>query len=194
MAYLPTLDPPGDGAVAELFSAEERRWGYLPNLARTFALRPDVYAAWAALNGAIKRSMPPRRYELATLATAAALRSSYCSLAHGQILAREHLSADDVIAIAGGGSPGELPAAERAIIGFARTAARSAPDVDEFDIAALRDAGLADGEIFDVILAVAARCFFSTVLDATGTPADAEYRSLPPALRASLTVGRPIAE
>ena len=43
-----------------------------------------------------------------------------------------------------------------------------------------------------VILTTAARCFFSTVLDATGTRADTAYRqSLPPDLLAELTAGRP---
>jgi hypothetical protein len=46
-----------------------------------------------------------------------------------------------------------------------------------------------------VALAAAARCFFSTVLDATGTEPDAAYRTeLEPDLRRALTVGRPIAD
>ena len=45
-----------------------------------------------------------------------------------------------------------------------------------------------------VVLATAARCFFSTVLEATGTQADAVYASrLEPVMRDALTVGRPIA-
>jgi hypothetical protein len=46
-----------------------------------------------------------------------------------------------------------------------------------------------------VALAAAARCFFSTVLDAMGTQPDAAYRTgLEPDLRRALTVGRPIAD
>ena len=55
-------------------------------LERAFAERPEVYAAWVQLNGAIKAGMDPRRYELATLAAARRLRSSYCCLAHGTVL------------------------------------------------------------------------------------------------------------
>ena len=50
-----------------------------------------------------------------------------------------------------------------------------------------------DAEIFDVVVAAAARCFFSTTLDALGAEPDSAYRSLEPALRDQLTVGRPIA-
>ncbi|MEJ7698109.1 MAG: hypothetical protein WKF71_00460 [Pyrinomonadaceae bacterium] len=42
-------------------------------------------------------------------------------------------------------------------------------------------AGLDDAEILDVVLATAARCFFSTVLDATGTLADAGFAQRLPA-------------
>jgi hypothetical protein len=53
------------------------------NYERAFAKRPDVFAAWQQLNGAIKAGMDLRRHELATLAAARRLRSSYCALAHG---------------------------------------------------------------------------------------------------------------
>ena len=55
-----------------------------------------------------------------------------------------------------------------------------------------RALGLSDEEILDVVLAVAARCFFSTVLEALGVQADPAHRALDPKLRAALTVGRPI--
>jgi alkylhydroperoxidase family enzyme len=57
------------------------------NYERAFAERPEVYAARGALNTAIKAGMDLRRYELATLAAARRLRSSYCCLAHGKVLA-----------------------------------------------------------------------------------------------------------
>lgn len=53
---------------------------------RAFAERPEVYAAWVQLNTAVKAGMDLRRYELVTLAAARRLRSSYCCLAHGQVL------------------------------------------------------------------------------------------------------------
>ena len=46
----------------------------------------------------------------------------------------------------------------------------------------------------DVILAAAARCFFSKTLDALGVRPDRGYRSLEPGLRQALVVGRPIAD
>ena len=59
------------------------------NYERAFTERPEVYAAWMQLNTAIKAGMDLRRYELATLAAARRLRSSYCCLAHGTVLAEQ---------------------------------------------------------------------------------------------------------
>src|SRR5690348_9560739 len=74
------------GATAELYAAEEEVFGFLPNLVQAFSLRPEVYFAWKQLNGAVKGGMDLRRYELATIAAARELRSSYCMLAHGSVL------------------------------------------------------------------------------------------------------------
>ena len=73
------------------------------NYERAFAERPDVYAAWVQLNTSIKAGMDLRRYELATLAAARRLRSSYCSLAHGTVLQRDF--GEDVLEIATTGVP-----------------------------------------------------------------------------------------
>lgn len=154
-----------------------------------FAARPAVYEAWKQLNGAIKASMDLRRYELATLAAATALKSSYCCLAHGQVLAEKFLTPDEVAALVH--DPSDDPV-DRAVMSFARKVAVAAHAITESDVDSLRAQGLSDEDILDVTLAAAARCFFSKTLDATGTTPDPAYNSLPATLRAALTVGRPI--
>ena len=63
----------------------------MPNFTRLFAHRPAVYEAWLQLKDAISGSMDPRRYELVTMAAARNLRSSYCTLQHGKVLASRFL-------------------------------------------------------------------------------------------------------
>jgi hypothetical protein len=46
----------------------------------------------------------------------------------------------------------------------------------------------------DVVLAAAARCFFSKTLDGIGVLPDATFRDLEPRLLDALVVGRPIDE
>jgi alkylhydroperoxidase family enzyme len=70
--------------------------GESTNMERAFARRPEVLAAWQQLNGAIKATSDLRRYELATLAAARRLRSSYCCLAHGKVLAEQFYDYESV--------------------------------------------------------------------------------------------------
>jgi uncharacterized peroxidase-related enzyme len=189
-----TPDDQATGAVAEMYEVDRQAFGFLPNLTKGFSLRPDVYAAWRQLNGAIKANMDLRRYELATVAAAKRLRSSYCTLAHGSILLDKFLSADGLRAVVGDRDASELDAVDVAVIALADKVALDAASVTQADIDRLRSLGLTDADILDVVLAAAARCFFSKVLDGLGIEADAKYAQLDPDLRSALTVGRPIAE
>jgi hypothetical protein len=60
----------------------------------------------------------------------------------------------------------DRPAA--AIGELARKVAASPADIREAELKPLRDLGLSGVDIFDVVLAAAARCIFSSVLEATG--------------------------
>jgi uncharacterized peroxidase-related enzyme len=194
MTFTETVAPEqAQGAVADLYESDRANFGFLPNFTRAFSLRPDVYAAWRALNGAIKGNMDLRRYELATLAAARRLRSSYCALAHGTVLAEQFLGAQEVEAVVADHRAAGLDEVDVAVMDLADKVAADATGVTEADLDRLRALGLPDAEIFDVVLAAAARCFFSKVLDAVGVPPDGKYADLEPGLREALTVGRPIA-
>ena len=162
------------------------------NYERAFAERPEVYAAWGQLNGAIKAGMDLRRYELATLAAARRLRSSYCSLAHGNVLQEQF--GEPVLAIALDRRTAGLDEVDVAVMDLAERVVDDATAISDADLQPLRDLGLGEAEIMDVVLAASARCFFSKTLDALGVRPDASYRELDPALRDALVVGRPIAE
>ena len=162
------------------------------NYERAFAERPEVYAAWAGLNGAIKAGMDLRRYELATLAAARRLRSSYCCLAHGTVLQKRF--DEPVLEIALDHHAAGLDEVDVAVMDLAERVVDDAASIDDADLQRLRDLGLSETEIMDVVLAAAARCFFSKTLDALGVRPDASYREMEPELREALVVGRPIAD
>lgn len=87
MAFIETIpEEEAEGRVAEAYEADRAGWGFVPNFSKVLALRPDVYAAWDQLNGALKAVMDRRRYELATVAAAQRLRSTYCTIAHSRVL------------------------------------------------------------------------------------------------------------
>ena len=184
-------DPTGE--VVAAFEKDRATLGRVANYTRILALRPAVLRGWQGLNGAIK-GMDARRYEVATTAAALRLRSSYCALAHGDVLARNHMSADAVRALATGAESAELTEVDHAVARLADKVAAGAANMRPEDLDDLRALGFADDEVLDVVLAAAARCFFSTVLDAVGAQPDAAYRSLDGPMREALTVGRPIAD
>src|SRR6059058_4435548 len=108
--------------------------------------------------------MDLRRYELATLAAARRLRSSYCMLAHGSVLARDFLEPERVRDVALDHRAAGLEPVDVAVMDLAEKIADDATTVTEEDIERLRGFGLDDGEIVSVAAAAAARCFFSKTL------------------------------
>jgi alkylhydroperoxidase family enzyme len=164
----------------------------MPNYESAFTDRPDVFAAWGQLNGAIKANMDLRRYELATLAAARKLRSSYCSLQHGRVLLEQF--GEPVREIALDRRNAGLDEIDIAVMDLAEKVVVDATTIDDRDLQPLRDLGLTEAEIMDVVLAAAARCFFAKTLDALGVRPDASLAQLDEDVREVLVVGRPIAD
>ncbi len=120
MPFIETsTDEPAGEKTAEMFTRAVRSFGYLPNMVKVFGDRPAVMDAWNALLESIKSNMDLRRYELVTIAAAKQLRSSYCMLAHGSILLRDHFSAEELRAAIENPDTSSLDAADRAVMHFA---------------------------------------------------------------------------
>ena len=195
MAFIETVsEDQATGATAEMYATDAEVFGFLPNLTRAFSHRPAVYRAWRQLNGAIKDGMDLRRYELATVAAARRLRSSYCMLAHGSVLMDKFIDSQSLAALVADHHAAGLSEIDVAVMDLAEKVADDATAVEPADIERLRSLGLSDDEIVDVVLAAAARCFFSKTLDALGVEPDARYGNLDPDIRDALTVGRAIAQ
>src|SRR5215510_13419053 len=145
MAFIRTIAPSdADGPVREMYEKVHSRFGFIPNWARAFSLRPDVNDAWAALLKSIQSNLPARTYELATLAAARALRSSYCSLAHGSVLADKVFDPATVTAIVQDTSESPLEPGERAMMAFVEKVVLAADRITSADIEVLRSHGYRD--------------------------------------------------
>ena len=193
MSFIETVAPEeAQEPVAGHYREAEATFGYLPNFARGFSLRPDAYAAWMQLVSAVRDPMDRRRYELATLAAARALRSSYCMLGHGTVLAERFMDPDDVRAVAEDHRRAGLDEVDVAVMDFAEKVATDASAVTQADVDRLRELGLTDTDVLDLVLTAAARAFFTKVLDATGAAPDRAFADLDERLRDALVVGRPI--
>jgi uncharacterized peroxidase-related enzyme len=184
-----------EGAVAEYYRTQRAAWGFLPNYAAAFSTRPDVAQAWNALNTAVRDGMDRRRFEIATIAAARARRSTYCTAAHSKFLRDVCHDEGAVIAIAEHPDGAELDPQDRAVYELAAKVATDASSIDQGDVDRLREVGLSDPDIADVVFAAAARCFFTAVLDGLGTQLDSQTAgTFAPDLLERMVVGRPVAE
>jgi uncharacterized peroxidase-related enzyme len=143
-----------------------------PNYARVFALAPDAYAAWRGLVTAVRTGMDERRYELVTLTAARRLRSPYCALAHAAVLRERFYGGAELDAILADRHAAGLDPADVAAMDFADRIAADPTVATAADLDRLRASGLSEVDIFQVVLAVAARRFFAGVLDAVGAEPD----------------------
>jgi uncharacterized peroxidase-related enzyme len=194
MAFIETTPPEAaDGAVAAMYLRQQQAWGYIPNYAKAFSLRPEVLARWGQLLAEIRRPMDKRRFELITFAAAIELDNSACALVHGKAL-REFFTDAQILAIAEGRCDSTLSEAEQAMVAFARQTANDATRTTAVQVAALRQHGYTDAEIFDIAATAAGRAFFAKLLDALGVLPDPALLALDESFRLALTVGRPIDE
>ena len=179
------------GEVRELYVKQQSAWGYVPNYAKVFSHRPEVLTAWAALLSTLRAPVDKRTFELVTFVAAYALGSTSCSLAHGKRLA-DLVSVEDVIAIAAGEEEATtLTPAEIAMTRLTRKVVLDASSVDADDIAALRQAGVEDQTIFDIVAIAAGRAFFADLIEALGSEPDAKLGDGDQRLVDALTIGRP---
>jgi len=183
------------GATAEYYRQQRDSWGFLPNYAGAFGHRPDVAEAWSGLNLAIRNGMDRRRYELATIAAARSLRSTYCTAAHSKFLRDVCGDEASLHRIADSPAGEALDEQDHAVYRFAAKVATDAASVEQSDVDELRAAGLSDADIVGVVYAAAARCFFTRVLDGLGAQLDVQTaQAFDPQLYASMVVGRQAAD
>ena len=188
--FLKESDVPGAAAFLE---KERASMGYLMNLERLWAWRPDAAEAFVGLRKQLMEasSLTMREFAVLVCAGARALGDSYCALAWGTRLAKlaDPLLAADVLR---GVESAGLTARERALQGWAGQMVQAPSEARAEQVEALRAAGLTEKEIFEASLFVALRLAFSTVNDALGAQPDAQLvADAPPQVKAAVTYGRP---
>jgi len=192
MSFIQTMRPAeATGAVREMYQRQQDHYGYVPNYAKVFSHRPEIMELWSDLLSGVRRNMDRRRFELVTVAAATAVKSTYCSLAHGKALT-EFFSAEEVVRIVADDDSSPLGDAERTMFRFARKVAREASRVTAGDVEQLKAYGFSDAEIFDISAVATARTFFAQLCESLGAAGDHTFAMLDDSLRKALTVGRPI--
>jgi uncharacterized peroxidase-related enzyme len=185
--------PENTPETADVYRASQASQGFVMNLTKAWAWRPDVFDGFAALRNQLTGPSSFSKRELAVMVCAAAaeLGDSYCSLAWGRTLAGE-AGADAAAAVIDGAPAAHLlTARDRALATWARQVVRDPNATTQADVDALRAAGLSDRDVFEATVFIAFRLAFSTVNDALGVHPDRELLDQVPAgIRSSVAFGR----
>ena len=140
--------------IQQRFSAVEEKAGFIPNVFRALAWRPDEFRAFFQYHDALMDKESPglsmAEREMIVVATSARNQCQYCVIAHGAIVrirARNPRLADQ---LASNYRKAEITPRQLAMLDFAVKVAQQSEAVDEQDFARLREAGFDDGDIWDI--------------------------------------------
>ncbi|HXE46794.1 MAG TPA: hypothetical protein VN663_00395 [Ramlibacter sp.] len=187
------LQTPADNeAAARLYQSDLNQRGFVMNLSRAWAWRPDVCESFLELRTLLTTHSSLSKGELNVIvcAAAASLGDSYCALAWGTMLAKSS-DASTAAAVLQGSECAALTAREQALAGWARKMVGNPNATTEGDVDALRAVGFSEREIFEATVFVAFRLAFATINDALGISPDWQLAAAaPPEVRSAITLGR----
>lgn len=188
--------PADNEATARLYKNDMEQQGFVMNLSRLWAWRPEVCEAFGALRAQLTGNSALSNRELAVIvcATAASLGDSYCALAWGKKLAAAADPSAAAAVLQATENDG-LTARDQALSVWARKVARNPNGTTQQDVEALRMVGFSEREIFEATAFVAFRLAFSTINDALGVKPDWQLAAAAPAeVSHAVRFGRPVAE
>ncbi|WP_229070522.1 carboxymuconolactone decarboxylase family protein [Actinoplanes sp. DH11] len=158
MPRLATVDPAtAEGQARTLLGRVERALGVTPNMMRAMANSPAVLDAYLQFSGALSKGrLPAAVQEQIALTAAVQNECGYCLAAHTVLGAKAGVSPDDLVA--GRDGHASDPRVQAALT-FAKQVIASKGFVADDDLAAVRAAGYSDGEIGEIVAAVALNTF-----------------------------------
>ena len=149
---VPRLEDLPEDVRARILAVQEKS-GFVPNVFLALAHRPAEFRAFFAYHDALMDKpggLTKAEREMIVVATSGANRCQYCVVAHGAILrvrAKSPLIADQV---AVNYRKADITPRQKAMLDFAMQVALASATVGEADLAALREQGFADDDIWDI--------------------------------------------
>jgi uncharacterized peroxidase-related enzyme len=149
---IPRLEDLPEDVRARILAVQDKS-GFVPNVFLVLAHRPEEFRAFFAYHDALMEKpggLSKAEREMIVVATSGANQCQYCVVAHGAILrirAKNPLVADQV---AINYRKAEITPRERAMLDFAMRVALESHAVEDLDLEALRKAGFADEDIWDI--------------------------------------------
>jgi uncharacterized peroxidase-related enzyme len=149
---VPRLDDLPQDVRARILAVQEKS-GFVPNVFLALAHRPEEFRAFFAYHDALmdkQGGLTKAEREMIVVATSGANNCQYCVVAHGAILrvrAKSPLLADQV---AINYRKADITPRQKAMLEFGMKVALESHAVGDADFAALRAAGFADEDAWDI--------------------------------------------
>jgi uncharacterized peroxidase-related enzyme len=139
--------------IRERILAVQEKSGFVPNVFLVLAHRPDEFRAFFAYHDALMEKdggLTKAEREMIVVATSGANQCQYCVVAHGAILrirAKNPLVADQV---AINYRKADIPERQKAMLDFAMKVSLAAHAVTDADLAAVKQHGFTDADVWDI--------------------------------------------
>jgi len=149
---VPALADLPEDVRARILAVQEKS-GFVPNVFLALARRPAEFRAFFAYHDALMDKpggLTKAEREMIVVATSGANHCQYCVVAHGAILrvrAKHPLVADQV---ATNYRKADITPRQKSMLDFAMKVALASHEVEDADFDALRQAGFADDDIWDI--------------------------------------------
>jgi len=170
--YLQPPDPPSDPALLTFF---RENFGFLPNLFRAQASRPDVLTAEAAAFSAVlftEDALTRMQKERILLAVSATNQNTYCVTLHCEILCLLGVRSEDSYALVADHRQASLAEADHALLDFVVKLAQAPSTFSQQDVNSLRLCGFRDEQLLEAVVVTAFTHFLNTVQMGLGPAPD----------------------
>ncbi len=167
--------------LQSLFKKAREKIGFVPNVFRAYAYRPDRFSAWLTHYLPLHEptdNLSKADREMIAVVVSAVNRCTYCLVSHGHDLRVELDDAVTADHIAFNWRGADLDDRQRAICAYADKLAARPAEMMRADIDTLTAVGLTKEEVWDVIELASMYSFTNRMALATGMKPNREYHFL----------------
>ena len=174
-------DTSSSAEARELWEKPLEKLGFVPNVLRVMALRPEHLVTWWAYTQELmtgESGLTKAQREMIAVVVSVENRCHYCVVSHSAALRK--LTSDPVLAdqIATNYRYAPLEPAERAMLDYALKLTADSSSCTEDDVDELREAGWSDEDILDIAQVAAMFNFTNRLASGLGWVPNREYFDL----------------
>lgn len=166
--------------VTRLWDKSQEAFGFVPNVFQGQAVNGDQFLAWwNYFNLLVNKEghLTNAERELVAVVVSGINRCTYCTISHGAAL--RQFTGDPVTSdlVAVNWRQTDLPARERAIAEYAELLTRAPDEVTREDLEPLREVGMDDHQIMELVQVIGMFNMTNRVATAIGLAPNEEYHS-----------------